>query len=235
MVAQLPATKGGVAARPSDRDSVAALIDVGVDAAGVPVLRGVDLVLRAGESVGLVGPNGSGKSSLLRVLATLARPVTGTGHVLGARLGSPEVGRVRPSIALVGHQIALHPRLTLLENMLHIARLTGRPPTHAVHALDLVGLAGAVDRRVAHCSHGMLRRTELARVLLVRPRLLLLDEAHTGLDEASSGLVGAIVRYVCGEGGTSVLVSHDRDRLAEIVDRTATVDLGRVDSQEGRP
>jgi heme exporter protein A len=211
-----------------DNDHVAMLVDVAVDVERVAVLRGLDLAVAAGESVGLMGANGSGKSTLLRVLATLLPPVGGHGHVLGAALGSAACDMVRPRIALVGHTAALYPRLTVRENLHFLARLIGRREREADEALEAVGLAQAADRRADACSQGMQRRAELGRVLLTEPRLLLLDEAHAGLDRASTGLVKAVVEQVRERGGASVVVSHDHPRLRGVADRLVEINDGRA-------
>ena len=205
----------------SVRDSLVVLAGVDVDVGGVPVLRGINLQVRAGEVVGLAGPNGSGKSTLLRAVATLLRPVRGSGRVLGADVCTALAAAVRPSIVLVGHDAALYPRLSLVENLGLVARLTGHSRDEAIGALDAVGLGGAKDRRAGQCSHGMVRRAELARVLLCRPRLLLLDEA-------SSGLVGAVVDRVRARGGSTILVSHDHRRLTDLVDRVICIADGQL-------
>ena len=214
--------------KPAADSSVATMTDISVCVERVPVLRGVDLTVVAGESVGLVGANGSGKTTLLRVLATLLAPSRGSGWVLGAALGSPACAAVRPRIALVGHSSALYPRLTLRENLRFVARITGREDRAADEALELVGLAAAADRRAEVCSQGMQRRAELARVVLSEPMLLLLDEAHAGLDTSSAGLVEAVVDQVRGRGGASVVVSHDQPRLAGVVDRLVEIIDGRA-------
>lgn len=211
-----------------DRGVVVTLVDVAVDIERVAVLRGLDLTVRAGESVGVVGANGSGKTTLLRVLSTLLPLAGGAGRVLGAALGSPDCVAVRSRIALVGHTPALYPRLTLRENLRFLARLTGRRERAVDEALALVGLARAGDRRAEVCSQGMARRAELARALLVEPELLLLDEAHAGLDEASAGLVSAVMERVRERGGASVVVSHDHPRLAAVVDRLVQLAGGRA-------
>lgn len=207
---------------------VADLARVSVSVDRTPVLRNLALTVEAGEAVGVLGPNGSGKSTLLRVLATLLPPVAGSGHVLGARLGSREVEEVRPGIALVGHAAALYPQLTLGENLRFFCRLTGRGPEVAESALAAVGLGGAADRSAERCSHGMLRRAELARVMIARPRLLLLDEAHAGLDRASAALVDVVVAEVRERGGGAVVVSHEADRLWQTVDRVVEIDEGAL-------
>lgn len=207
---------------------LARLESVGIRLATTPILAGVGIELDAGAAIGLIGPNGSGKTTLLRVLATLLPPHTGVGEVLGSRLGTGEVRAVRPRIVLVGHQPALHARLTLEENLALVARLVGVPSAGVRDVLDAVGLDAARARPARNCSHGMLRRADLARVLLTEPALLLLDEAHTGLDSASAELVEALVCEVVARDGSAVVVSHQPERLAGIVDRFVTLEAGRV-------
>ncbi len=203
------------------------LEDAGLRVGPTVILQRVKLSLDAGEKVGLLGPNGSGKTTLLRLLATLQRPTSGGGTVLGADLMSNDIYRIRPHIVLIRHEPGLYPELTLAENCRLVANLTGRDQERARTALELVGLAGAADRRARDCSRGMLRRTELARALIVEPRVLLLDEAHAGLDESASALVDLIADRVAESGGTAVLVSHDAERLS--VDRSVRVVGGMVE------
>lgn len=205
-------------------EPVAALAGVDVEVGGLPVLRGLDLRLEAGEAVGLMGPNGSGKSTLLRVLATMLPLARGTGQVLGVGLRQAGgTGRERravgTSVVLVGHQPALYPQLELGENLRLVARLTGRSPVDAARALDAVGLGRATRRRADQCSLGMLRRADLARALLTEPRLLLLDEAHAGLDRDSVRLVELLTAQVRARSGAVLLVSHSHDRLRPLIDR----------------
>lgn len=217
-------------AQPVERSAepLATLAGAGVTLGGTPVLRDVHLQVHVGEAVGLVGANGSGKTTLLRVLATLLPPTSGGGAVLGARLDSRARFAVRPAIALLGHAPSLYPQLSLAENLGLVARLLGQRPERAAEALEAVGLAGARHRRVGHCSQGMLRRAELARILLTRPRLLLLDEAHAGLDPAASELVELIVAEVRDRQGAAVVVSHEPRRLGRLVDWTAELADGRL-------
>ena len=213
---------------PGDPANVVELAGLSVSVERTPVLRGLALTVAGGEAVGLVGANGSGKSTLLSALATLLPPVGGAGWILGARLGTREVERVRPAIALVGHTPALYPRLTLGENLRFWCRLTGRGTAAADAALQAVGLGRAADRPADRCSHGMQRRAELARVLVAAPRLLLLDEAHAGLDRASGALVGVVVAAVRARGGSAVVVSHEQERLAGTVDRIVELEDGAL-------
>lgn len=192
------------------------------------ILDEIDFDMAEGEVVGLAGPNGAGKTTLLHVIATLQPVVTGSGIVLGASLGTPGERRIRPSIGFSGHDPGLYPELTLAENLRFFARLGDRPPAEADRVLAQVGLEGAATRRADRCSNGMQRRTDLARLLMLRPRLLLLDEAHAGLDDDAEILVHELVRRVRTEGGGCVMVSHDATRLAERTDRVITIRQGRI-------
>ncbi len=207
---------------------IAALDGIEVRLGRLPVLRGVDFLVSPGESVGIVGPNGSGKTTLLRVLATLLRPGGGSGTVLGATLGTDQVRRVRLRIGLAGHEPALWNELTLRENLVAIARLCGLDETAADDALYRVGLSGAGGRAAGRSSHGMRRRIDLARLLLTRPRLVLLDEAAAGLDRSARVLVDAVVAEALASGGGAVLVSHDAEHLGVAVTRVVEIDDGEM-------
>src|SRR5688572_7358296 len=101
------------------------LEDAGVSLGGQTILRGLSLTLGGGEVLGIAGPNGSGKTTFLRLLATLTAPDQGTGRVLGAALGTPEVFGIRREIGLIGHIPTVIGELTLRENLEHATRLIG--------------------------------------------------------------------------------------------------------------
>ena len=195
----------------------------------VPIISGVSLHVDSGECVGIQGPNGAGKTTLLRVIATLLAPTGGSGRVLGVELGSTEVRTVRPQIGLAGPVPALAGPLTLIENLLVMARLAGRSKEDAAEALARVGLAGAAGRAADRCSHGMRRRTDLARLFLTTPRLLLLDEPQAGLDASAQPLVEELIGLVTSAGGGAVLVSHDPGGLSGLTDRMLTLRWGALE------
>ena len=207
---------------------VVRLKDVAVRYGRVPVLKSVELEVPAGEATGIVGPNGSGKSTLLRVLATLLRPTEGSVAVFGSEMGRETAFSIRRRIALIGHQPALYPQLTLRENLVFVSRLSGHSEERVDEMLDLVGLAGAKHRRAEQSSHGMQRRVEFARVILTKPDLLLLDEAHAGLDREAGQLVDAVVEHVRARGGAAVFVSHELDRMLPLVQSTYELVGGAV-------
>lgn len=209
-------------------ETIARLSRARVTLGGRPVLAGIDLDLRAGDCVGVAGPNGSGKTTLVRALATLQPVESGEATILGSDQKGRHLTEVRRQIGLIGHQPSLIPELTLAENLQHLARLRGMDPERVDHALDVVGLGEASDRRADACSFGMKRRVEIAHVLVVKPRLLLLDEAASGLDESARDLVAAMLRSVRGRGGAAVMVSHDSAHLSAHCEAVFTLRSGRL-------
>ena len=201
---------------------------VAARAAATTILRDVDFTLESGEAVGLFGGNGAGKTTLLRIIATLLRPAAGSGSVLGADITGSGRFDVRSRIGLIGHIPALYPELTLIENLSFAAKIAGAPHQKVAEALAAVGLANAADRRADACSHGMQRRAEFAREMMRAPDVLLLDEPHTALDQAAIELVGHVVKTIAAAGGGVVVVSHDRDRVAPMVQRTVELESGTM-------
>ena len=205
------------------------LEDAVVSLGGQTILRDLTLSLGAHEVLGIAGPNGSGKTTLLRLLATLTAPGQGTGRVLGAALGTSEIYGIRREIGLIGHIPTMIGELTLRENLEHATRLIGGDPARSQRALEVVGLAEAADRKVEQSSFGMLRRTEAARLLITRPKLLLLDEAFSGLDIDAQELIDALIARTTENGGAVVMVSHDAGHLADRASRVLGISAGRLE------
>jgi ABC-type multidrug transport system ATPase subunit len=201
----------------------------GVSLGGRRVLADIDFTIEPGEALGVAGPNGSGKTTLIRTAATLVSIDSGRRTVLGVDTAGGDLPRIRASIGLIGHEPTLIPELTLAENLAHVSRLAGVDQERAERALDVVGLGDAADRRAEACSFGMRRRVEIAHLLIRRPRLLLLDEAASGLDDAARDLVGALVGSVCDRGGGAILVSHDRGHLGSLCSRVLSIGSGRLE------
>lgn len=192
------------------------------------ILRDVHLTVNPGESVGLFGSNGAGKTTLLRVIATLLRPSGGSASVLGADLATHDRFTIRRRIGMIGHTPALYPELSLVGNLQFSARIAGAATLQARAALEAVGLGEAADRLVGESSHGMQRRVEFAREIMLAPDLLLLDEPHSALDPSAVELVEHIVAGVLERQGAVVLVSHDVERVSPMVTRTAELAAGTV-------
>ncbi|MBX5449396.1 heme ABC exporter ATP-binding protein CcmA [Thermogemmatispora sp.] len=194
-----------------------------------PVLRGIDLSLQAGERLALLGANGAGKTTLLRVLACLTRP--SGGHALVAGLDCVhDAQEVRRLVGLVAHQPYLYEELTALENLLFFARMYGvtRGRERALSLLERVGLARRAHERVRLLSRGQVQRLALARALLHEPRLLLLDEAETGLDEAGVALLSRLLAEHIAQGGALILTTHRPEFAFQQADRLAMLKGGRI-------
>jgi heme exporter protein A len=192
-------------------------------------LNRISLTCHAGEVVGLLGPNGAGKSTLLSILSTLVAPSTGEVRY-GDRTAHEAGPALRARLGLLGHDLYLYPELTGKENLLFFARLYGMPhPADAVaEALTRANLADRADDAVSGFSRGMRQRLALERALLHRPRLLLLDEPVTGLDDASGQMLIARLRGLRDEGGIVVVATHDLDLAEGLLDRVAVLRDGRL-------
>jgi heme exporter protein A len=195
-------------------------------------LRGACLGVRPGEVVGLEGHNGSGKSTLLRVFATLLRATSGTAQVLGRDVRD-DADWVRGQVALMTYHPGLYEDLTARENLRFAASMLGRDASGIDAALDRVGLLPVRDERVRTFSSGMQRRLSLARLLMQRPRVLLLDEPYNSLDRQGVALVNEVVEEVVRgtEGGAALIVLHDRQSAGSLLDRVEVMFQGRVEGQ----
>ncbi|HEX6213997.1 MAG TPA: heme ABC exporter ATP-binding protein CcmA [Vicinamibacterales bacterium] len=175
-------------------------------------LSQVNFTCSAGEIVGLLGPNGAGKSTLLNILATLLAPSKGS-ITYGDRSAQQGGAELRASIGMLGHDLFLYPELTARENLTFFGHLYGLPdvPRVVEHALEQAGLSARADDFVSGFSRGMRQRVALERALLHDPKLILLDEPFTGLDQASAAALVARLRNRQQAGCLIVLATHDLD------------------------
>jgi heme exporter protein A len=185
-------------------------------------LREIDLTVEPGTSVALMGPNGAGKSTLLRLAAGLCRPSAGQVSVLG-RAAGPGQGET----GMLGHSTMLYDRLTGRENLRLHARLRGLAEPDVERALAVADLGEDAERPAGEYSHGMRRRLALARALMHRPRLLLLDEPFSGLDRRSRDRLSRLLtdaRHSC----TVLFSTHDAQCAAAHGDRLILLEAGRI-------
>ena len=205
----------------------------------VRVLHDVDLTLAPGEALAVAGPNGAGKSTLLRLLAgSCARPPARCACSAGALAGEPTPD-ARRAIGLLSHQSLLYDDLTLLENLAFAARLYGLPAPGrggARRARRGGPRARARDDSPRRLSRGLLQRAAIARALLHRPRVLLLDEPFTALD-AAVGRPAPRRRSArgCAEGLGLVIVTHHLAEVWEVATRVAVLVDGRWVCDEPGP
>jgi heme exporter protein A len=207
--------------------------DFAIDTSGVArrfgtrwVLRGVTLQVRAGETVGLLGANGSGKSTLLRIFGTLLRPSSGAATVFGHDVVR-EADAVRARIGFLAHEPGLYHDLTARENLEFAASMLGVGAAEIDAVLARVELTYAANERVRGFSAGMERRLAVARLLMSRPRLLLLDEPYSNLDAAGISMMSGIISEMVRGGGAALVVLHELAPAAGILSRTVTIQGGR--------
>jgi len=196
-------------------------------------LTRVSLDCRSGEIVGLLGPNGAGKSTLLAILSTLAAP--SSGEVLYGGRTSRQIGPVvRSRIGVLSHDLHLYSELTAVENLVFFGRLYGVSNPQAV-ATDALRRARLEDRGgdiVSGFSRGMRQRLALERALLHNPRLLLLDEPFTGLDDASTLALVERLRELRASGCIILVATHDLDVGEAVLDRAVILHDGRLIASE---
>ena len=193
------------------------------------VLDGLDVDVHEGEALAVLGANGAGKTTLLKILATLLRPTQGTATVAGYDCGK-DAERVRRHVGLVAHGSYVYEDLTALENLTFWTTLAGlRASAGALAgALASVELERFAGVRVRTFSAGMKRRLSLARFVLARPRVLLLDEPFAGLDQrAKKWLEEHLASFKSG-GGAIVMATHSFGRELAVADRIAILAGGVV-------
>jgi heme exporter protein A len=196
-------------------------------------LARVSFACEAGEIVGLLGPNGAGKSTLLAILATLLQP--STGHVAYGDLGPEAAGAaLRSRVGLLGHDLYLYPELTARENLRFFAELYGVSDATACVArgLEKAQLSDRADDQVLSFSRGMRQRLALERALVHDPRLLLLDEPFTGLDQKSAAALVARLSELRTGGCLVLVATHDLDIVDGLLTRAIFLRQGRIAADE---
>jgi heme exporter protein A len=193
------------------------------------ILDDVSMDLGSGQCLALLGPNGAGKTTLLRILATLLRPTSGTLSI-GGLDALREPARARALIGMAGHGSYLYPDLTALENLRFWAIMSNGDAREdrLLAALQQVDLEPSARERVRTFSAGMKRRLALARVLLGRARLLLLDEPFTELDQRGrKWLTEFLLAFKVGGGGV-VVATHSFGSGLGVADRVAILHGARI-------
>jgi ABC-2 type transport system ATP-binding protein len=193
------------------------------------VLKGVDLEVDAGSIFALLGSNGAGKTTIVRILATLLKPDSGTAAVNGFDVAA-KPDEVRQSISLTGQFAAVDEILTGRENVIMIAQLRhlAQPRQLADGLLSRFGLTDAADRRVATYSGGMRRRLDIAMSLVGKTQLIFLDEPTAGLDPEARLEVWKVVKELAGSGATVFLTTQYLEEAEQLADRIAILHEGRI-------
>ncbi len=199
-------------------------------------LSRISFQTRRGSILGLLGPNGAGKSTMIAVLATLLRP-SGGAIRYGTHAAKSTGSALRARIGILGHDLFLYPELTARENLAFFAGLYGArdPQAAADRALARAGLADRAHDPISNFSRGMRQRVALERSLIHAPRLVLLDEPFTGLDDASTAALVARLRGLRDEGAIVILATHDLDLADGLLDEALFLRDGRMLDTVARP
>lgn len=195
-------------------------------------VNGVDLQIERGEIFGLLGPNGAGKSTTIRMLCTLLEPTSGTAQVNGFDIVR-QANEVRRSLGTVlAGERSIYWKLTGRENLEYFAALYHIPPTVAQkrvdELIDRMELKDRANELVEKYSTGMRQRIAIAKALLARPPILLLDEPTLGLDPQAARRVRELIAELKQEGHTILLTTHYMEEADQLSDRIGIIDKGQV-------
>ena len=224
------------------------LTDIDLSFGGIQALSGIDLTVAPGEIRAIIGPNGAGKSSLVNIISGLYRPDRGSIWLNGramrkvspARLAGLGIARTFQNLALfkglsVRDNIALgrvqHTRSVFVEQLIGLGRARRElvdARDRAEQVIHFVGLDDVQDQLAGTLSYGLQKRVELARALVARPRLLLLDEPLAGMTVTEKVQMAELIRAARDQWGTTiVLIEHDIGIVLGLSDRVAVLDYGR--------
>ncbi len=194
-------------------------------------VAGIDFAIEEGECFGFLGPNGAGKTTTIRMLYG-ASPITeGELRIMDKNIAS-HPRELKGSLGIVPQENNLDPDLPVLENLLVYARYFDIPEdlakNRALELLEFLHLTDKKDSKIEELSLGMKRRLIIARGLINNPRVFILDEPTTGLDPQARHLIWQRLRQLRNEGVTLVLTTHYMEEAAQLCDRIALMDRGKI-------
>jgi branched-chain amino acid transport system ATP-binding protein len=203
---------------------------------GVTAVDHADFTADPGSITGLIGPNGAGKTTCFNVISGLQRPTSGRVRFDGHNITSRSVdARARRGIGRTFQRLEAFGSLTVRENVLvaldihhGVRALFKRGDRQADALLERVGILPYAQERADSVPTGTARLLELARALACEPRLLLLDEPSSGLDESETDDFGALLRELAGDGMAILMVEHDMDLVMSVCDEIHVLDFGRI-------
>jgi len=192
-----------------------------------PALRNVQLTAAPGACLALIGRNGAGKTTLLRTIAGFSRPGKGEIKIFGH---SPRDTETRRYMGFIGHGISVYDELSALENLTLFGKLYGLPDPRktALEWLERTGLERVRDGLVREFSRGMRQRLAVARAFLHGPKVLLLDEPFTALDDRAIAVLQRLLREALAEGKTIVMSTHQLREALELATHVALLNRGQV-------
>ena len=204
---------------------------------GIKAVDAISFAVKKGEFFGLLGPNGAGKTTTIRTLYGFSPPTNGDIRIFGMNI-TIDWRQIRARIGVCQQENTLDPDLTVQQNLLIFAEYfsvpSNRARKRADQLLEFFALSHRKNDKVMELSGGMARRLILARALINRPELLILDEPTTGLDPQSRHLLWDRLESLKKEGLTAVLTTHYMEEASRLCDRLVIIDHGRI-LVEGRP
>ncbi len=191
-------------------------------------IKGITFEVMPGEIFGLVGPNGAGKTTTLRIIATLLKPTKGKVEVFGKDVVD-QAEEVRRLISYLPEDAGAYPYMTGMEYLKFIASLYGVNEDYVSDGAELSGLGDALQERIKTYSKGMKRRLQVARTLMIRPKLAILDEPTSGIDVLYSLQLRNEIKKKSKEWGITILLSsHNMLEIEFLCDRVAFVHDGKI-------
>lgn len=197
------------------------------------ILRGLNLHIKAGESIALLGANGAGKSTWLKIVAGLLKQTEGDVKINGKVYDSDDYER-QQLIGFLGHKSFLYESFSPLENLQFFAKLYQMklPDEQIEQLIANVGLSFFKHEPIHTFSRGMIQRLAIARAILHKPKILLLDEPYTGLDQEAIRMFNDLLRNLHKRGTTIVMITHDFEHIHEVCQRVVMLEKGKITIDE---
>lgn len=188
------------------------------------VLKEVSFEVAPGECYALFGPNGAGKTTLLKILATLQKPSSGRFEMMGYD-GMRDRNQVRSILLMIAHGSYLYSELDAVENLRFALALRGlSSAAQAIKlALDRVGIGAFADFKIRYFSEGMKKRLSIAKAMLIRPKVILMDEPYSSLDERGMKIMNQFIRESTEVGAAVLMTSHNRIQSAEVAGKAGVL------------
>ncbi|GAA1802717.1 ABC transporter ATP-binding protein [Agromyces neolithicus] len=223
--------------------AVLTLEHIGLRIGGARILQDVSLQVPAGEMLGVIGPNGAGKTTLFNVISGVIRPTEGTVHLDGRDVtAEPIHRRAAAGLGRTFQTSSLFPALTVLENVrltaqahaghatsvFHTPRRSDAATATASAALAEVGLADRADTVASGLAHGQKRKLEIAMLIAMDPKVILLDEPMAGVGSGDVPAITEVIRGLHRGGRTVLMVEHHMEVVLGLVDRVAVMHHGEL-------
>ena len=194
-----------------------------------PALDGIDLTVEPGKTLAIFGPNGAGKTTLIKILASIMKPSAGKVFINGFDI-KHNAEDIRSQIGIVSHQTFLYSNLTAYENLLFYSRMydVADFKQRIYQVVSMVGMQLRMHDRISTLSRGMQQRLSIARCLIHKPSIILLDEPETGLDQQAISMLWGALKEDGVKKRTIVFTSHSLERGLNACDKLIILNKGKI-------